>query len=308
MAQAPANAKSKRRLRSPPEVRRSVEVRMTANIDEPRNAGPVLPIAELTKVKSSNSRVPRHVSDHFATAIVVAVIVVLMQISSYFVPAYIMPSPVAVVKSLFESLITDYSQILITLLRLAISMLIAIITGTAIGIITGTIASVRPYLRALVLIDTGIPALSWMLMAVFWFKNPEIRMFFILFVIIVPIYALNIHDGIRAMPKEWLEMCESFRPRRAQVLRYLIIPHVIPYVLMTTKSTVGYATRMLIFAELIGSSLGIGARMGLSQATFHMDSVIAWTVMLVIINMLAQGSVSLAERYLLKWRDEAAVR
>ena len=51
-------------------------------------------------------------------------------------------------------------------------------------------------------------------MAVFWFKNPELRMFFIMVVIVVPIYALNIHDGIRAMPKEWLEMCESFRPSR----------------------------------------------------------------------------------------------
>ena len=80
-----------------------------------------------------------------------------------------------------------------------------------------------------------------MLMAVFWFKSPELRMFFILVVIVVPIYALNIHDGIRAMPKEWLEMCESFRPSRWQVLRYLILPHIVPYVLMTTKSTVGYA-------------------------------------------------------------------
>jgi NitT/TauT family transport system permease protein len=238
----------------------------------------------------------------------VGAIVVAMQIGSYFVPAYILPSPIAVVKSLFESLTTDYLQILITMLRLVASLLIAITFGTLIGIITGTIASVRPYLRALVFIDTGIPALSWMLMAVFWFKDPELRMFFILFVIVVPIYALNIHDGIRAMPKEWLEMCESFRPKRIQVLRYLIVPHIIPYVLMTTKSTVGYATRMLIFAELIGSSVGIGARMGLAQATFHMDSVIAWTVLLVVINMLAQGTVDLIERYLLRWRDEAAVR
>ena len=29
-------------------------------------------------------------------------------------------------------------------------------------------------------INTGIPALSWMLFAVFWFKNPEARIFFIL--------------------------------------------------------------------------------------------------------------------------------
>ena len=281
---------------------------MTANIDEPRKVTPLLTVPGLERSKTPAERAPWQVSDHFATAVVVGIIVIAMQISSYFVPAYIMPSPVSVVKSLADSIVTDYGQILITLLRLAISLMISIAIGTAIGIITGTVASVRPYLRALVFIDTGIPALSWMLMAVFWFKDPEVRMFFILFVIIVPIYALNIHDGIRAMSKDWLEMCESFRPSRLQVLRYLIIPHIIPYVLMTTKSTVGYATRMLIFAELIGSSLGIGARMGLAQATFHMDSVIAWTVMLVVINMLAQGSVGLAERYLLRWRDEAAVR
>jgi NitT/TauT family transport system permease protein len=250
----------------------------------------------------------RQIGDNWATAVVVLAIVLLMQIGSYFVPPYILPSPILVLGSLLESLTTDYLQILITLLRLLVSLALSITIGTALGIIMGTLASVRPYLRALVIIDTGIPALSWMLVAVFWFKDPELRMFFIMVVIVVPIYALNVYDGIRAMSKEWLEMCESFRPTRWQVLRYLILPHIVPYVLMTTRSTVGYATRMLIFAELIGSSLGIGARMGLAQATFHMDSVIAWTVLLVIMNMLAQGCVGLLERHLLRWRDEASVR
>jgi len=276
---------------------------MTAEINEPRKVQLAFPASD-----GGKARAPRQVSDHVATAAVVAAIVVAMQIGSMFIPSYILPSPVAVLRSLGESLLTDYGQIFITLLRLVIALAVSIAVGTAIGIITGTIASVRPYLRALVVIDTGIPALSWMLMAVFWFKNPELRMFFIMFVIVVPIYALNVHDGIRAMPKEWLDMCERFRPSRLQVLRYLIVPHIVPYVTMTTKSTVGYATRMLIFAELIGSSIGIGARMGLAQATFHMESVIAWTVLLVVMNMLAQGTVTFAERYLLRWRDEAAVR
>jgi NitT/TauT family transport system permease protein len=289
---------------------------MTADIDQPRKAplpyttAPAsrAPVERATAERATTERAPWQVNDHVATAIVVAAIVILMQIGSAFIPPYILPSPVAVARSLFESLTTDYLQILITIVRLLISLLLSITVGTALGIITGTMPRVRPYLRALVLIDTGIPALSWMLMAVFWFKDPEMRMFFIMFVIVVPIYALNVHDGIRAMPKEWLDMCESFRPNRWQVLRYLIIPHIIPYVLMTTKSTVGYATRMLIFAELIGSSVGIGARMGLAQATFHMESVIAWTVLLVCMNLGAQGTVGLLERYLLRWRDEAAVR
>jgi NitT/TauT family transport system permease protein len=278
---------------------------MTAEINEPRKLG-----LRMTTDGGmpGEPRRSRQIGDHAATVAVVVAIVLLMQVGSYFAPPYILPSPISILGSLLESFTTEYLQILITLLRLLVSLALSITIGTALGIIMGTFASVRPFLRALVIIDTGIPALSWMLVAVFWFKDPELRMLFIMVVIVVPIYALNVHDGIRAMPKEWLEMCESFRPTRLQVLRYLILPHIVPYVLMTTKSTVGYATRMLIFAELIGSSLGIGARMGLAQATFHMDSVIAWTVLLVIMNMLAQGCVGLLERYLLRWRDEASVR
>ena len=266
------------------------------------------PLIDSPKAGPTAARRVWRPDDKGAAVIVVAAIVLAMQIGSGFLPSYILPSPAAIGGALWSSLTDDFGQILITLLRLAISLFVAIFVGTAIGIVTATIAAVRPYLRALVIIDTGIPALSWMLIAVFWFKNPEARMFFIMTVIVVPIYALNVHDGIRAMSKEWLEMCESFRPTRLQVLRYLIVPHVVPYVLMTTKSTVGYATRMLIFAELIGSSLGIGARMGLAQASFHMEEVIAWTVLLVVLNLLMQSAVTLVERRLLRWRDEAAVR
>lgn len=281
---------------------------MTVELDQTRESGVSLPGLRTEPAGPELGRRLWPLNDNAAMVVVVVAIIIAMQIGSAFFPPYILPSPVSVFRSLFESVTTDYLQILITLVRLVISLLIAITVGTATGIITGTMPSIRPYLRSLVIICTGIPALSWMLMAIFWFKNPESRMFFIMFVIVVPIYALNVHDGIRAMPKEWVEMCESFRPSRWQVLRYLIFPQIIPYVLMTTRSSVGYATRMLIFAELIGSSLGIGARMGLAQATFHMDSVIAWTVLLVIINTSAQGVVRVFEHRLLSWRDEASVR
>jgi ABC-type nitrate/sulfonate/bicarbonate transport system permease component len=36
--------------------------------------------------------------------------------------------------------------------------------------------------------------------------------------------------------------------------------------------------------------------------------VIAWTVLLIAINLAAQATVGLLERHLLRWRDEAVVR
>lgn len=246
--------------------------------------------------------------DALAGAVVAAIIIVAMQIASFVVPPYVMPSPVTVATALITALTHDWLQIAITLARLAAAMLAALMIGSALGIIMAMTPRLRPYLRALIVIDTGIPALSWMLVAVFWFKGPELRIFFIMAVILLPFYALTVHDGIRALPVDWLEMCESFRPSRLQLLWYLILPHVVPYIMTTTRSMIGYATRMLIFAEVIGSAVGIGARMGMAQATFHIEDVLAWTVLLVILNLALQAAITGVERRLLNWRPETEIR
>lgn len=240
--------------------------------------------------------------------IVVACVLAVMEIVSRFVPPFVMPSPVVVWRSLAELLTTNYGDVFITLARLALAIAFSMVVGVLFGLIMGTFQRAGTYLRQLVILDTGIPALSWMLIAIFWFKNPEARIFFILTVILLPFYALNVHEGVRAIPKDWIDMIETFRPSRWQVLRYLVIPHIVPYVFMTTKSTIGYAIRMAIFAELVASAAGIGARMSFAQSTFRVDHVLAWTFLLVILNLLLQALLALSERKLLKWRAEGTVR
>ena len=246
--------------------------------------------------------------DSGATIAVVVAILAAMEIASQFLPDYIMPSPAVVFDAIWRLAFTNYNDVLITLARLAAAMSLSMVVGILLGLIMGSSAIARPFIRALVIIDTGIPALSWILLAIFWFKDPEIRIFFVLVVILVPFYALNIYDGIRALPKDLLDMIESFRPSQWQTLRYLIIPHIVPYILMTTKSVIGYATRMVIFAELVASAVGIGAQMGLSQSTFHIEDVFAWTFFLVVLNIALQFVVTGVERVTLKWRPEASVR
>jgi NitT/TauT family transport system permease protein len=243
-----------------------------------------------------------------ATVAVVAALLLTMEVFSRFVPDYIMPSPLAVARAGWELAFSDYSHVLISLGRLLLAVLFSMVAGVLLGLCMGLFASVRPFIRSLVIIDTGIPALSWMLLAVFWFKHPEVRIFFILTLILLPFYALNVYDGIRAMPKDLLDMLESFRPSRWQVLRYLVFPHIVPYILLTTKSVLGYATRMVIFAELVASAVGVGSRMGLAQSTFRIDEVLAWTFFLVLLNITLQLVVGGIEKLLLGWRPEASVR
>jgi NitT/TauT family transport system permease protein len=239
---------------------------------------------------------------------VVVLLLVAMQVASGYVPDYVMPSPEAIAKALGGLFGTDLIHVAITLARLAAAIVFSALAGVIIGLLMGTSKRVGPYLKAVVIIDTGIPALSWMLLAVFWFKDPEARIFFILAVILLPFYALNVYEGVRALSTEWVDMLESFRPSRWQMLRFLVAPHIIPYIFLTTKSVIGYAIRMVIFAELVASAVGIGSRMSFAQSTFRIDQVMAWTFLLVMLNLVFQWLAGWAERRFLGWRKEAQVR
>ncbi len=243
-----------------------------------------------------------------ANAVVIVALVIAMEVWSRHVPPFIMPPPQRTFEAIVSAIQNDYLHIGLTIARLLVAVAAALVIGTLIGAAMALIRPLEPYLRSIVVIDTGVPALSWMLFAIFWFEQAEARVFFILLMILVPFYALNVFDGIRALSRDLVEMVETFRPSRIQVLRLLVGPHIVPYLLMTTKAIIGYATRMTVFAELVSVSSGMGARMGAAQSTFAMDGVLAWTIILVVANLLIQGIVQGLESLLLRYRPEVEVR
>jgi NitT/TauT family transport system permease protein len=242
------------------------------------------------------------------TVAVTAVLLVAVEIASHFAPSYIMPSLTEIAAALWGLLSNDYLHVVATLLRLLVAMAFSLAFGALLGLAMGLWSRLEPYMRAAIFINTGIPALSWILLAVFWFKSVETRLFFILAVILIPFYALAVFEAIRAFNKDLVDMLLSFRPTKWQLVRHLFIPQLIPVLFVTTRSLIGYAIRMVIFAELVAAASGVGSRMGLAQGTYRMDQLLAWTVLLVLVNILIQVLIDAAERPYLKWRPQVRVR
>jgi NitT/TauT family transport system permease protein len=61
---------------------------------------------------------PENMRDVFATIVVVAVLIAMMEVTSRYVPDYIMPSSLAVLKAAKELFFSDPYHVLVTLLRL----------------------------------------------------------------------------------------------------------------------------------------------------------------------------------------------
>jgi NitT/TauT family transport system permease protein len=194
---------------------------------------------------------------------------------------------------------------LATIGRILVGLISAFIAGTAIGLIMSKSKSFDSYIRPLLNLIQGIPALSWVVFAVIWFPQPEFRMFFIILLTALPNFSLQTFDSFQAISKDYREMMLVLRPSPVQQFRMLILPSLIPDILTSWKVNLGNTTRVAIVAELVGATVGVGFQLQAAQSLFDMSKAMAWTFALVLFIFLMQFVIAQMERILLRWRPRA---
>jgi NitT/TauT family transport system permease protein len=236
-------------------------------------------------------------------------LLVIWQISAAYIPEYIFPGVPKVVEKghrLLQDPVT-YTTILMTLQRIVGSFVVSALVGIALGIAMGTSARLNNYLSPALKFVMGVPALTWVLLAIIWFKSTELRVWFMMFVLVFPIVATNTYDGVKAISHELYQSVRSLRPTRTGMLVMLIIPGATPFIFTGLRVALSFGGRIAVFAEALSASTGIGAAMYSMNQVFDSAGIIAWTFILIAILTALDGVLSLAERRWFRWRKELEV-
>lgn len=234
----------------------------------------------------------------------VGLILVAWEISSHFVPPYLIPN-LATLLDKFLEVITTWKQlqhVLVTVARVIIALVVSFFIGASLSILMGFFRRLEDYILPVLHFIMGVPALSWVVFAIIWFPDVESRILFILVACCSPNYTLEMYDGIKGIQKDLMDMLQSFRPTRWQLFTKLILPSIVPAILTSWKINVGYATRVAMVAELVGATTGVGYQLLSSQEMFDMPGAIAWTLMLITFLLISQASLTKAEGWLLRYR------
>jgi ABC-type nitrate/sulfonate/bicarbonate transport system permease component len=245
-----------------------------------------------------------------ASSITLVGVLAVWAAASSFAPSQIVPSIGEVLGDIVDNVVqTDLrNAFLITLWRVLLGLVSAFLIGLVIGLITGAFASVAAYLLPLIRFLQGIPSVSWVVLAVIWFSDIEIRVWFIMVMVTLPGFALQIHDSYRAIPEDLRDMARSFRPGRKAMMTELVIPGVMPGIFTTWKVNLGLGIRVVLIAELVGATVGVGVQLLSAQQLFDMAAVVAWTLMLAITSLVVQGAMEILENWVLRYRPSPARR
>jgi ABC-type nitrate/sulfonate/bicarbonate transport system permease component len=240
----------------------------------------------------------------FQATIGTLVLVAAWQIASYFFPHYLFPPVQDIVGRTIRILINwpELSQVLETAARIFAGLFGAFFLGCLVALVIGRSPRIESYITPVLVFLQGIPALSWVVIAIIWFHGTEFRIFFIMVLTTLPAFTFQILDAYRSMSKDLFEMTMSFRPSAWILFRVLIVPTIVPGILTAWKVNLGNAARVVVVAELVGATGGVGYELLRQQQLFDMAGAIAWTLQLVLFVLVVQQALVLIENWMLRYR------
>jgi ABC-type nitrate/sulfonate/bicarbonate transport system permease component len=228
----------------------------------------------------------------------------LWQIASLFFPPFLFPSLIDVFRRCFD-ILTSWSQladVLATVGRILAGLAGAFMVGATLAVLMVRSRAVNDFLSPVLTLFQGIPALSWVVFAIIWFHGIEPRIFFIMVMTTLPAFTFQVLGALQAMSRDLMEMVMSFRPTRAMLFRVMIIPAILPDILTAWKVNLGNASRVVVVAELVGATGGVGYELLQQQQLFDMAGALAWTLQLVFFVLIAQGVLTFVESVAFRYR------
>jgi NitT/TauT family transport system permease protein len=265
--------------------------------------------APVTVAQRQNSALWRWFTSWRYTLVAAVALLAVWQLASAYIPEYILPSIPKVLEKA-RTIAADASSfhtVLDTLQRIVGSFALSAVVGVWLGIAMGMSQRLTNYLTPALRLVMGVPALTWVLLAIIWFKSTELRVWFMMFVLVFPIVATNTYDGVKAIPHELYHAVRSLRPSGPRMLFMLVIPGATPFIFTGLRVALSFGGRIAVFAEALSASSGIGAAMYSMNQVFDSAGIIAWTFVLIALLSALDGILGIAEKRWFRWRKELEV-
>jgi len=195
-----------------------------------------------------------------------------------------------------------------TMAAVAEGVLIAVVLGTALGLVIGRSVLAERALLYYVNAFYAMPILVMLPLFSLWFGyTSAARLATIVFSAIFSI-VLNVADGARSMPKEYLETARSFRSGRFRELIEVVLPAAMPYFLAGLRLASGRALIGAVVAEFFTAIGGLGYFILFNSRTFHQNEAFVAVLFLAGFGVGADALVTWGTRHYLPWyrRDEKA--
>jgi len=192
-----------------------------------------------------------------------------------------------------------------SLYRIAVGYGLAVLVAVPTGLLMGASRFVYGLLEPATELLRPIPSSAYIPIAILFLGiGDEMKMFAVFFGCVFPVL-VNTSDGVKGVDPVLVDTGRTFGLTRGDILRSIIFPAAIPAILTGMRVALSIALIVVVVAEMVAGSSGIGYFILDNQRTFRVPEMFAGIATLGVLGYLANTIFLLAEARALRWRPAA---
>lgn len=217
----------------------------------------------------------------------------------------VLPGPAEVLRVGWEEVRSGRlpRDLLATLVRVAISFVLAMTAGSVIGYALGRCRVLDRWFAPWVTVFLNLPALVLIVLCYLWIGLNEVAAITAVTLNKTAMVVVMVREGVRSFDAALEDIARVSRLSRAKWLRHIVLPQLSPWLVASARNGISVIWKVVLVVEFLGRSNGVGFRIHLHFQQFQTAHVLAYSLAFVVVMLIVEhGVVQPWERWSNRWR------
>ncbi|MCS4266130.1 MULTISPECIES: nitrate ABC transporter permease [Serratia] len=189
-------------------------------------------------------------------------------------------------------------NVLASLQRVATGFGLAALVGIPAGFLLGRFVFLANMLNPIISLLRPVSPLAWLPIGLLLFQRAEPASTWTIFICSIWPMILNTAEGVTRIPQDYLNVARVLKLSEWTVMRKILFPAVLPYVLTGVRLSIGIAWLVIVAAEMLTGGVGIGFWIWNEWNNLNVENIIIAIIVIGVVGLLLeQGLMLLAKRF-----------
>jgi NitT/TauT family transport system permease protein len=185
---------------------------------------------------------------------------------------------------------------------------LAIVIGVPLGLVVGRFRVVEAALGIYITAGYAMPMVALVPLLILWLGiGFAVKVAVVFLMALFPI-CINTWLGVTAVPKTLIEVGKSFVASDFVILRRIVLPATLPYIMAGIRLAVGRAVVGMVIAEFFTTISGLGAVIINSANNYDTATMFVPIIVLIVLAIGLNGFIGFIERLVAPWQAEITGR
>jgi ABC-type nitrate/sulfonate/bicarbonate transport system permease component len=184
--------------------------------------------------------------------------------------------------------------------------LLSCLVGIPLGVLMGRSLLVRDTLEPFVMAQASVPTVALLPLFIIWLGIGLSARVSLVFVGAVFVIVVSTEAGVSNIDARLIETARSFTATEWAILRKIVLPAALPYIVAGMRLAVARVLIMVVVAELYASTAGIGYLIFQAGASYDTSMIFVGVVILAAAGIAANALLRAVQRRVAPWTGREA--